>query len=400
VGATKEIGSILKQIGSIIIHPIKFVEDLWEFLKLMWSPNSDEIACAMGEDMGSGASKEIGELATLGDVELSYELGKIAGPFALNTLLALVAPEVVGALKATRIGKRLLSLLEAMGSELKFLDKWRRRGKKAVEVEKDIVKAERVEEAIADAGKYMAEHKIGTVEEGADGLRHAPVGDKHEVVEVLDTDVPTGIACELQSPRPHRRVPCPPKMGNRKETVEEFKARGGKVQEVEPGPVPKTTEAEKVVTGEPKPPEGFDDMPEFNPKTPKQAGVGLAEDHHIATKYRKANQAIFKRLNMSLDDDLNLIVDFEEHGRLRGWYAWNKRGYLRFFMKGHHPLYNKWVTKLLTEASPAGLAPDKALKRVEKVLEVLKELVRENPELLSHGPGISPKFKNLKIPFE
>src|SRR4029077_18291162 len=89
VGATREIGSIAKQIASIIAHPIKFVEDLGEFLKLLWSPNSDEIACAMGEDMGGMASKDIGELATLGDVELSYELGKIAGPFVLNTLLAL-----------------------------------------------------------------------------------------------------------------------------------------------------------------------------------------------------------------------------------------------------------------------------------------------------------------------
>jgi hypothetical protein len=69
-------------------------------------------------------------------------------------------------------------------------------------------------------------------------------------------------------------------------------------------------------------------------------------------------------------------------------------------MKGHHKEYNAWVTKLLQEASPAGLAPDKALERVKKVLETLKTLVKENPELLSHGPGISPKFKDLKIPFD
>jgi hypothetical protein len=186
----------------------------------------------------------------------------------------------------------------------------------------------------------------------------------------------------------------------RKETLEEFKARGGKVQQVKPGPVPKTTEAEKISVPEPKPPARFEDMPDFDPKTAKQAGVGLAEDHHIATKYRKENEAIFKRLKMSIDDDLNMIVDFEEHGQLRGWYDWNERGYKAFHMKGHHREYNSWVTKLLRDASPKGITPDKALKRVEKVLQELKKLVRENPELLSHGPGISPKFKNLKIPFD
>jgi hypothetical protein len=338
--------------------------------------------------MGEAATAEITNLAELGDLELAYRLGEIAGPLILNTLIAIVAPEVVGALGSLRIGKKLLGLLEAFGGELKFLDKWRKRGKGAVKVEKDVAKAARIEEVVGDAGKFVAEHKLGAVEEAANGLRHAKVGDTgHEVVEVLDAAVPTGIACELQSPRPHRRVPCPTNMGGRRETIEEFKARGGKVQEVDPGPVPKVTESEKVVI-------------EDTRRTAKQAGVGLAEDHHIATKYRRENKKIFEDLKMSIDDDLNLIVDFEEHGQLRGWYDWDKRGYKKYYMKGHHKEYNAWVTKLLQDASPKGIAPDEALKRVRKVLETLKTLVKENPELLSHGPGISPKFKDLKIPFD
>lgn len=193
---------------------------------------------------------------------------------------------------------------------------------------------------------------------------------------------------ELEARRHHPGVPSPPKMGSRKETLEEFKARGGKVQEVKPGPVPKTTEAEKVAVGHPAPPAGYEDMPDYRPQTRKQAGVSLAEDHHIASKYRKENKAIFERLGMSIDDDLNLIVDFEEHGQLRGWYDWDERGYKKFYMKGHHPEYNAWVTKQLQEASPKGLAPDEALKRVQNVLQQLKKTVRENPELLSHGPRI------------
>jgi hypothetical protein len=257
VGATKEIAAIAKQIAHIIAHPIKFVEDLWNFLKLLWSPNSDEIACAMGQDMGKAATAEIAKLAKLSDLKLPYRLGEIAGPLILNTLIAIVAPEVVGALASTRIGMKLLSTLKALGDELKFLDKWRKRGKGAVKVEKDVAKAGRIEEVVGDAGKFVAEHKLDTVKEAANGLRYAEVGDTgHKVVEVLDAASPTGIACELQSPRPRRRVVCPPNMGSRKDPWEEFKARGGKVQDVERGPVPKVTEAEKVTVQEPEMPEG------------------------------------------------------------------------------------------------------------------------------------------------
>ena len=46
-------------------------------------------------------------------------------------MISLIAPEAVAFLKGTRVGKRLLGLLEHMSSELEFLEKWRR-GKKAV----------------------------------------------------------------------------------------------------------------------------------------------------------------------------------------------------------------------------------------------------------------------------
>ena len=171
VGATKEIVGIAKQIAHIIAHPIKFVEELWEFLKLLWSPNSEEIACAMGQDMGEAVTAEINSLADLGDIELAYRLGELAGPLILNTLIAIFAPEVVGALASLRIGKKLLAVLEAFGGELKFLDKWRKRGKGAVKVEKDVAKAARIEKIVGDPAKFVAEHKLGVVEEAADGLR-------------------------------------------------------------------------------------------------------------------------------------------------------------------------------------------------------------------------------------
>ena len=83
-------------------------------------------------------------------------------------------------------------------------------------------------------------------------------------------------------PTPASAFHAPPKWGYRKETIEEFKARGGKVQEVDPGPVPKVTESEKVVVEDPR-------------RTARQAGVDLAEDHHIATKFRRENRKILQR---------------------------------------------------------------------------------------------------------
>src|SRR5262249_33404657 len=51
-GATKEIWNIAKQIASIIRHPLDFLKELDKFLRLLWAPDSSEIFCAMGQDMG------------------------------------------------------------------------------------------------------------------------------------------------------------------------------------------------------------------------------------------------------------------------------------------------------------------------------------------------------------
>ena len=36
-------------------------------VKLLWAPNANELACAMGQDLGEETSKEIGTLANLSD---------------------------------------------------------------------------------------------------------------------------------------------------------------------------------------------------------------------------------------------------------------------------------------------------------------------------------------------
>ena len=89
------------------------------------------------------------------------------------------------------------------------------------------------------------------------------------------------------------------------------------------------------------------------------------------------------------------VKEFPEHGQLRGWYDWKNRRY-KFNMKGHHPEYNSWVTNTLTNATPHGLAPDQALNRILQVNQRLETIIRQYPEVLSHGPEIlPPHLRNL-----
>jgi hypothetical protein len=259
----------------------------------------------------------------------------------------------------------------------------------------ELMAADRLKKRAYDAVEFVEKHPSI---KGKPGHRVADAGGGHHITETVDKNVATGIACDYESPKPHIRVPCPRGMGT-KETVEEFEKRGGRVTQVEPQKTPKS-EAQVTGVRESPPPEGFEDLPDLARKTRQQARVNLAEDHHIASRYIKANRKIFDRLGLSIDDELNLITNFEEHGQLRGWYDWKKGGYAEFKMKGHHREYNQWVTKLLKDATPKGLAPDESLRRVTKVLEELKVLIRAHPEVLSHGPGISPLLQHLKFTWE
>lgn len=130
-------------------------------------------------------------------------------------------------------------------------------------------------------------------------------------------------------------------------------------------------------------------------RTRKQAGVSLEEDHHIATRYLSKNKAMFEAAGTHVDAELNLIKDFPEHGQLRGWYDWKGRAY-KFNMRGHHPEYNRWVTDTLSRAVPPGLPPDSAVSRIVNMNARLETIIRQHPEVLSHGPDIlPPALRNL-----
>ena len=227
-----------EQLAKIVAHPIEFAEEVLNMVKLLWAPNASELACAMGQDLGEETSKEIRALARLSDRELALELGKLAGPLLLNVMISLIAPEAVAFLKGTRVGKRLLGLLEHMSGELEFLKKWKRGEKVVATALKDeAAVGAAADTVLEDLGEYLEKYPPEEIK-GPAGGRHADLGPKHEVVEVHDPEAPGGIGCEIHSPkpyrRPYRRVRCPPGMGTKGETAEEFRKRAGAGREFEP----------------------------------------------------------------------------------------------------------------------------------------------------------------------
>ncbi len=122
--------------------------------------------------------------------------------------------------------------------------------------------------------------------------------------------------------------------------------------------------------------------------TRRQANVSLAEDHHIASVYRQ-NKIYFDRAGLSRDAEENLVRNFAEHAQQRGWYQW-KDGSYRYNMRGHHPDYNKWVTRTLADAIPKGLPQAEAQRRLVSILDKFKGLITAHPDILTHGPEILP----------
>jgi hypothetical protein len=114
-GIIDEVVSTAKLIKELVTHPMAMVEEGAKLMALLWSPQSMEIACALGADMGEEFDKHLKKLAGQGVDAIAKELGKLAGPFVLWTLVGLIAPEVVLAVKGTKFFKRVLKLLDKAG---------------------------------------------------------------------------------------------------------------------------------------------------------------------------------------------------------------------------------------------------------------------------------------------
>jgi hypothetical protein len=152
-------------------------------------------------------------------------------------------------------------------------------------------------------------------------------------------------------------------------------------------------------------PEDFGDLANPAPRTRQQANVDVGQAHHIQTKYGEIGtegKAILDEGGIGINDDLNLIADFEEHGQLRGWEEWdNVNKTYKHHDHGHHPGYKKWVLKLLRSAvEEPGLTKETKGDRLERALTKIRQLLRKYPEILTHGLDISPKIANFKFRFK
>ena len=400
VGAGKEIGSIVKQLASIIANPEQILDDIGNVLKLLFSPHAGEFGCAFGQDMGEKTNKDLADLATMGDFEFAYELGKIAGPMLLNTLIAVLLPELLGLLEETVIGKRLLQFLRGIRKELKFLDKWRRDEKAIAAAQKDVRRMAGMEKQTAEAMHFIESHPPVSVK-GSAGHRVAELAEghgEHHTLEEISTA--TGVHCVFKSePIP---VPCPESW--RADAVNDFKLKN-KV-EVTQGPRPEVTDAEKMHVPQETAPPGFqEDAGHAESKAGKGAGLDPGEAHHIASivnkKYTGRNRKIFQKAGMDLNEEENLIRNFMEHSRSRGWYKLKNPEYAmvggekklvggtyQYVMRGHHEDYHKWVTSILEANITSDLSQGEAGRRLEIVLDRLSEVIQAHPDVLQYGPMI------------
>jgi hypothetical protein len=153
----------------------------------------------------------------------------------------------------------------------------------------------------AEAVKFAEEHPPKKIV-GETGHRRASVGEGHEIIEIPDRNLPSGIGCELHSPSPYPQVPCPSGMGgNKTETLEQFKERGGIVKELEPGKVPEILDSERIKVGRGdsplrgtndirgnRSPSDIDNLPSTSASTAQKithsADIGVAEGRKYAEK--------------------------------------------------------------------------------------------------------------------
>ncbi|HEX2975265.1 MAG TPA: hypothetical protein VHO68_04965, partial [Bacteroidales bacterium] len=70
-----------------------------------------------------------------------------------------------------------------------------------------------IAKAKTDAVTFVKENPNAI--KGEPGHRRASIGEGHEIVEISDRNLPSGIGCELHSSPPRVRVPCPPGMGGK-----------------------------------------------------------------------------------------------------------------------------------------------------------------------------------------
>jgi hypothetical protein len=442
------LAEMVKGFVESIINIKETIKAIVELLGTMFTPDGYAFAKAMGHAFGIEFGQKIVDMSQMGLIRFTYNLGKMVGPAILFAVLTLLGvPEAAGAAMSARIleilgpvAKRFPRLAKLVGKLTRKAERVEKaeaaiggaEGKVAHAAEKDAAKAKQLAAAAAEDAplapprKGKGGHEVHVEHDGPHVCSPPPcplleVAYKVELktrpalqqrlkeIKDLRATNPaeaTRLSAELQGELETLRVN---RIATTKhvETVEEFEKAGGKVKgrddQGKPKPAPTPKNAPKDVTAAPKAdpgmPAGYEDMPHSGSRTAKQTG-DVAEDHHLASKYVQENRDIFKKAGMSINSDLNFKKGFRDHGELRGWYDWSDKKFnfkYDYKMKGHHPDYNKWVTDMLREATPAGIRPEEAVKRIARVLEKVDAILEEHPEVLSHGPQILKEKAKLSF---
>lgn len=140
VGIAAEAWDTVKGIWEMVTDPGAMIEGFNAFMTIVWSPDALDIACDLGADLGEHFQQYIVDISGQGASTISHEIGRIAGPAVVWTMLAVAAPYVVAPLKGVRILRRLFKWLAVLADKIPFLRKLLKRDKDLPDTDVDAPK--------------------------------------------------------------------------------------------------------------------------------------------------------------------------------------------------------------------------------------------------------------------
>lgn len=109
VGIVQDVWNVLKLVYHVAVGDLgEWLATGKEVVTLMLKPEGAELAAAVGREIGRGFGAQIIEMSHSNVFKVSFELGRLVGPTIVYTILAFIGfPEAIGA----AIGERLLLIL-------------------------------------------------------------------------------------------------------------------------------------------------------------------------------------------------------------------------------------------------------------------------------------------------
>jgi hypothetical protein len=229
----------------------------------------------------------------------------------------------------------------------------------------------------AEAVKYVEDNP--KLIKGEPGNRRAPVGEGHEIIEVPDSSLPSGIGCELHSPPPGVKVPCPQSMGvKRREAFADDPDFHESIKELEDVPGAKGESMESFQRGNQS----------IQERTAQSAGMFNVDKHHVFPQERRR---WFERRGMRGANDIDnftLKMDKAMHQAQHGGGDWSLA---RREWEGE---YNRLVMDELVKAEGAKrirLGKRKALLTPDEIKETVFNILDQRQ--IPHSPVDFVKYR-------